>query len=162
MKFISHRGNLNGENTDTENSVNHIIHLLDSYNYDIEIDIRYNKKTNLIEIGHDNHRELDILSIDNFVNLFFKYNKRLWIHCKNIESIVLFSKIENKFNYFGHSDDEFVLTSFGDIFTKPGIYNENAIIVMPELVSSDLNLKCKGILTNFPIKYETHYNSIRS
>lgn len=165
MKFISHRGNINGPDSDKENNINHIIHVLNNFNYDVELDLRYNTSTNLLEIGHDYPRDSDILNINEFINIFKNYSDRLWLHCKNIDAIFLLSSLEIKFNYFGHSDDEFVLTSFGNVFTKPGVLHKNAIAVMPELFSNKIDnsiFLSQGILTDFPFKYETHYYSIRS
>ena len=45
MKYISHRGNLDGRNLKTENSPNQIDTVL-SLGYDVEIDLRFlNKKS---------------------------------------------------------------------------------------------------------------------
>ena len=162
IKLISHRANLNGPCKE-ENELSSIMNCLVNYNYDAEIDVHF--IDGLLHIGHDLPSKFT-LSVISFVNTFTSYKDRLWIHCKNIEALSIFSKIDDNFNYFGHSDDEFVLTSRGYIFTRPNVIFEDAIVVMPELISNGTILnnhfKCKGILTDYPIKYETYYNTIRS
>jgi hypothetical protein len=161
-KLISHRANLNGPNEIKENTLESILYCLEKTNYDVEIDIRYIENT--IQIGHDLPSK-EILTTFYFLNIFTKYKDRLWIHCKNIEAMIFFSEIKTKFNYFGHSNDEFVITSFGYIFTRPNIINKNAVVVMPEIICDniiDSHFECIAILTDYPIKYETRYNSIRA
>ncbi len=161
IKIISHRANLNGP-SDTENTLDSILKCLQSYDFDVEIDVWY--IDNKIHVGHDLPSKFT-MDIQTFIDKFILYKDRIWVHCKNIESLVLFSSLDNKFNFFGHSNDEFVLTSKGFIFTRPNIINRNAIVVMPELISNkieDAYFNTKGILTDFPIKYEAYYNTIRS
>ncbi len=160
-KIISHRANLNGPASD-ENTLGSILRCLQEYNFDVEIDVWV--LDNLIHIGHDLPSKF-ILDIQSFLFKFIQYKDRIWLHCKNIEAAVLFSALDIGFNFFGHSSDEFVLTSKGFIFTKPDVVNKNAIVVMPELVSSKIEeayFNTKGILTDYPIQYEAYYNTIRS
>jgi hypothetical protein len=162
VRIICHRANLYGPDESKENTLEKIFFCLEKTAYDVEIDIRYVK--NNIEIGHDLPSK-EKISILSFINSFEKYRDRLWIHCKDIESLILFQELKIKFNYFGHSNDEFVLTSFGYIFTKPGIINKNSVVVMPEIISDNIinsHFESVAILTDYPIKYETYYNSIWS
>lgn len=162
IKLISHRANLDGPCKE-ENELSSIMNCLLNYNYDVEIDVHF--IDGLLHIGHDLPSKFT-LSVVNFIHKFADHKDRLWIHCKNIEALSIFSKIDDIFNYFGHSNDEFVLTSRGYIFTRPNVVHEDAILVMPELTSngnvSNKHFKSKGILTDYPIKYETYYNTIRS
>ena len=161
INIIAHRANLNGPSV-TENTLISIENCLQNYNYDVEIDVRY--INNCIHVGHDLPSKFT-MDIQSFLDKFTLYKSRIWLHCKDLESIILFSSLDVKFNFFGHHDDEFVLTSRGDIFTRPDIINENVIIVMPELISDkikDIYFNSKGILTDYPIKYETYYNTFGS
>jgi hypothetical protein len=164
-KLIAHRANLEGP-SEKENELNSIMNCLLNYNYDIEIDVYFIE--GLLHIGHDLPAKF-LINTGEFISKFYSYKDRLWIHCKNIEAMSLFSKwdthLDVKFNFFGHSNDEFVLTSFGYIFTRPDVLHKNAIVVMPELISDTINVdyfKTQGILTDYPVKYETYYNTIRS
>ena len=74
MKYISHRGNLDGRNLKTENSPNQIDTVL-SLGYDVEIDLRF--LNNKFYLGHD-----DCQYIIDFNWLLNRKNK-LWIHLNN-------------------------------------------------------------------------------
>ena len=53
MKLIAHQGtNLNGPNPLTENSPDQIQHCIES-GVDVEIDVRYDPKTERLWLGHD-------------------------------------------------------------------------------------------------------------
>jgi hypothetical protein len=160
MKFISHRGNLNGPNTAKENDIDHIVHVLVHTPYDVEIDVWL--IDSLILISHDFQNKEKISTV-TFDAIFSRFKNRLWVHCKNIGALSYFLK--TNYNCFGHNDDSYVLTSHLDIFPQPGLVYENSITVMPELVWPDIEpviFISKGILTDYPTKYETYYNSIRS
>ncbi len=84
MILISHRGNINGKNTEKENHPDYIDDAI-KLGYDVEIDIWVIDGN--FYLGHDGPQyniSLDWLSdrID-----------RLWIHCKNIEAIERFYKV---------------------------------------------------------------------
>lgn len=160
MKFISHRGNLNGPDIAAENDLVHLINVLKTTPYDIEIDVWL--LDSLILLNHDLTNKPK-MTFNEFDSKFSLYKDRLWIHCKNIESLTFFLKTD--YHCFGHSEDSFTLTSRMQIFTKPGIVTSDSITVMPELVYSQVEnsiFDCKGILTDYPIKYEAYYNSIRT
>jgi hypothetical protein len=162
FKIISHRGNVEGIDLERENHLDAIIECIEKYKFDVEIDVHVNN--GIIEIGHDLPCIFD-LTESEFEKTFTKHSDSLWIHCKNIESISFFAKYKNKYNYFGHSNDDFVLTSRGDIFTKPGVVHDSAIVVMPELISENIDSKyffSRGILTDYPISYEAYYNTLRA
>ena len=78
VKFISHRGNLNGQNKKTENTVKQIDFVLNE-DFDCEIDVwLINEK---LYLGHDNpENEITLNWLD-------MYKQSLWIHCKNFEAL---------------------------------------------------------------------------
>ena len=146
--LIAHRGNLNGRNPERENTPKYIEEAL--VNFDVEIDLRF--RNNSIWLGHD---EADI---EINADWLFKNSSKLWIHCKDIESILYLRRLDpngQNLNYFGHDNDDFVLTSKNNLFCIPSKkLNEECVLVMPEYFNFEYkNEKVLGILTDFPEKY---------
>ncbi len=143
MKYISHRGNLNGKILEKENSPDYILEALNK-GYDVEIDIWYN---NGWYLGHD--EPVYKIEID-----FFKDNfEKIWFHCKNLNAIVMFKNIENNFKsvqYFWHQNDSFTLTSNNYIWTYPGeILSKYSICILTENINISENYKnCYGICSD--------------
>lgn len=136
MIFISHRGNLNGRETELENFPPHISQL--SQSQYVEIDLW--AKSGSLWLGHD--------APENSVDHSF-FNKNLWVHCKNLEAVNYMSN--TKFNWFWHENDKMTITSKGDIWCFPKVYIENGITVMDDY-ENDLQ-KIKGICTDYLIRY---------
>jgi hypothetical protein len=145
MRIISHRGNLYGPNQKTENSIDSIYSAI-SLGFDIEIDIWL--VDNKLYLGHDSPQYCT--SIEWLKN----HSDKLWIHCKNMDSLEFLLDYK-ELNIFGHSNDDFVLTSKQNIFCKPGMkINKRSVIVMPELtpIYSESSFDdCYGVLTDYPI-----------
>tara|TARA_B100001996_G_C18578445_1_gene561271 strand:- start:441 stop:899 length:459 start_codon:yes stop_codon:yes gene_type:complete len=152
MKIISHRGNLNGPNEELENRLDKIEKAIES-GFDVEIDIWYLE--NQLFLGHSKPEykiEKEILQT---------YKEKLWIHCKNLDSMRLLEN-EDGLNFFWHENDKFTLTSKNFIWAYPDMYdNENIISVMPELVIDKLTIKKYikqkkwiGICTDYPTIYK--------
>ena len=123
MILISHRGNINGKNKNRENSIEYISEAL-NLGFDVEIDVWWSN--GYLYLGHDKPQHLIDLS-------WFEKNKNsLWVHCKNIESVV---KLQNTdFHYFWHQNDDVTLTSNKFLWTYPGKeLTKNSICVMPEV-----------------------------
>jgi hypothetical protein len=148
MKLIAHRGNITGPDFTQENSPEYIENALES-GYDVEIDIRYDKKTDSLFLGHDEPQYK--------VSLYWLAGRmdNLWIHCKNIDALDFFVTSTGGFNYFWHQNDDFTLTSKKYIWTYPGKpYTPKSIIVMPENVygldiESLRAYNCYGICSDF-------------
>lgn len=157
MKLISHRGNINGKNSQKENSPGYILDALKK-GYDVEVDVWYSTieihKTNepvyVWYLGHDEPKyEFDITQFEKF------YNK-LWFHCKNLNALIQMKKIVGV-TYFWHQEDWFTLTSNNYIWTFPGKkLTEESICVLPEQLNytSDLLNKCYGICSDFIERYK--------
>lgn len=148
MKLIAHRGNIVGPNKELENKVDYIETAINQ-GYDVEIDLRVNSRT--LFLGHDYPQyQIDL----NWIN---KRKNNLWIHCKNLESISYLREVDihNNLNYFGHDNDDYVLTSQNFLFCKPTKnLNRHCILVMPEFYNYKVfDEKCYGILTDYPKKY---------
>lgn len=147
MKLIAHRGNINGPDPINENNPDYIENAI-SKGYDVEIDIRYETKTDSFFLGHDDPQYI--------VNILWlcKFRENLWIHCKNIDALYTFSANTNGYNYFWHEEDSYALTNAGYIWAFPGkSYNSRSIIVMPEKTSINLSdiraYNCFGVCSDY-------------
>lgn len=121
MLYISHRGNIDKKDTNTENSPRKIEFCIKS-GYDVEVDIRYIHRD--WWLGHDESQYK--VSVE-WIN---KISKKLWIHCKNYEALF---KCHNQWNYFWHEKDKYTITSKGYIWAYPGCsVNHRSVCVMPE------------------------------
>ena len=151
MKLIAHRGNTHGPDEGKENSPDYIDQCL-SEGYDAEIDVRYDPKTNVLWLGHDEPQ----------YKVSWKWianrNELLWIHCKDITTLHEFSKTTttNRYKYFWHDQDDHTLTSNNIIWTFPGKpYTPRSIMVMPEWNTKIANLNdlrvvnCFGICSDY-------------
>ena len=147
MKLIAHRGNINGPNPLIENKPETIDKAIEM-GFDVEIDIRYDYFDDQLYLGHDDPQYL--------VTKYWlaQYMDRLWIHCKNIESLYYFANNTGGYNYFWHQNDDFTLTSKNYIWTYPGKpYNPRSIIVMPEKTNINLSdiraYNCFGVCSDY-------------
>ena len=75
MIFISHRGNLEGKNTELENSEKYILNAI-SHGFDVEVDVWLIGDE--LYLGHDKPQYP--------TSLKFILNDRIWAHCKNVEA----------------------------------------------------------------------------
>lgn len=150
MILISHRGNISGPKSESENHPTYIKRAL-SENYDVEIDVWY--KDDKFYLGHDKPQ----YPIDS---MFFQ-NFKLWAHCKNIEALYKL-KTNPLINAFFHDQDDAVLTSQGYIWTFPKAnipLTNQSIAVMPERVGEWPNLNlCYGICTDYVLEYQKDIN----
>lgn len=147
-KIISHRANLNGPDKTNENTLQSITKALD-LGFDVEVDVWYEDR--ILYIGHDYE---DKKFYKNLLEFLLNNSSKLWIHCKNIEALIHLQIFRN-LNLFGHDFDNYVLTSNGGIFCKPGYpSNKGAIIVMPEMApvykKEDFD-NCYGVVSDYPI-----------
>ena len=125
LRIISHRGNLSGPDKLTENSSKQVDLVL-SLGLECEIDVWYVNRE--ILLGHDSPKEVVSLKwLDS-------RSSKLWIHCKNLESLDFFSSTSSELNYFWHQNDDYSLTSLGYIWAYPGKpLSPMSILVLPEL-----------------------------
>jgi hypothetical protein len=154
MRYISHRGNINGKIESVENHPNYIYDTIVN-GYDVEIDVWY--VDGKLWLGHDEPQyeiELDWL---------VKQSPFLWIHCKNTEALSYFSQYNignNTFNFFWHEEDTATLTSKGYIWAYPGKQPiEGSIAVMPEIHNDNIS-KCWGICSDYVKKYKDEEGQI--
>ena len=148
MKIIAHRANINGPSIKNENQKNSIKECL-NMGYDVELDIR--SLEGKLYLGHDKPQL--IINIEELRMI----NNKVWVHCKNLQALSFFRRIDEEFNYFWHEKDSYTLTSKGYIWAYPGReLSPECISVMPEINCSkdnikDLkNLSISGICTDYP------------
>ena len=152
LRFISHRGNINGKNTEKENHPIYIVEAL-SQGYEVEIDVWH--KNGKFFLGHDTPQyEIDAK---------FLQNCNLWCHAKNDSALVEMSKLQNV-HFFWHQEDHYTLTSQGIIWVYPGQrILEGSIVVLPEVIDNpNLYLgKCGGVCSDVieRYRYRTHKSS---
>lgn len=152
MILISHRGNITGPNPTHENNPSYLDKAI-SIGFDVEIDVWV--IGDKIMLGHDFPQyKIDLewlkFRVDN-----------LWLHCKNIEALIYFSKDYTifgsnsmSFNFFWHETDKVTLTSKGAIWAYPGNQPiSGSVAVMPELNNDDLS-DCLGVCSDYVLKYK--------
>ena len=141
MILISHRGNLDGKNEKLENHPNYI-QVAKKKGFDVEIDVWF--QNNNFYLGHDKPQ----YKIDqNFLE-----DEKFWCHAKSPEALYELSKINC--HYFWHDTDDYTITNKGYIWIYPNKpLLKNGICVLPEEATYD-NLNCKGICSDFIVKYK--------
>jgi hypothetical protein len=141
MKIIAHRGNLEGPNINTENTVSQILLAIER-GFDAEIDLWV--ENGKFFLGHD--LPTYEISID-----FLKNNQSyLWIHCKNLEAIVFLKKFLPTSNFFWHQSDDFALTSKGYIWTYPGKTTTDQSVIVDLSENPRVSYEAFGICTDYP------------
>ena len=143
MILISHRGNIEGSIPELENTQPYI-NIAIANGYDVEIDVWWSN--GYLYLGHDKPQHLIDLS-------WFEKNKdSLWVHCKNIESVV---KLQNTdFHYFWHQNDDLTLTSKNYIWAYPNKQPiKNSIAVLPEIHKDDIS-ECIGVCSDYIVNYK--------
>ena len=154
MRYISHRGNIEGRVIESENHPEYI-HYAIVKGYDVEIDVWW--VDSKLWLGHDEPQheiELDWL---------IRHSYFIWIHCKNVKALSYFSEYNrgnDAFNFFWHEEDTATLTSKGYIWAYPGKQPiEGSIAVMPEIHNDDIS-KCWGICSDYVKKYQDEEGQI--
>lgn len=124
MKYISHRGNLNGINAEKENSPDYIQMALD-FGVDVEIDLRIKNK--IPYLGHDKPQyPIDKQWLETRIS-------NLWIHVKEYEALVwLMNNVPNSM-YFCHENDKYTLTSNGFVWSHDLSNNMTNKCIIPLL-----------------------------
>jgi hypothetical protein len=147
MKLISHRGNLNGPATKTENTVDQITYAL-NLGFDVEIDVWY--IDNEIYLGHDNPQHKTTVD--------FIQQPGLWCHAKHLPALEFM--LQNNVHCFWHENDERTLTSKGYIWTYPDkqVSKSSVIVVLKkelEITNTDIVGVCGDYVSEWK---QTHSN----
>lgn len=148
MKYIAHRGLIDGPNLELENNPEHITDVL-YMSYDCEVDLWKIKEE--WWLGHDEPKyKVD----EKFIG-----KQGLWLHCKNLDALLELSTRPIHYEYFWHQEDDFTLTSGNYIWTYPGKdLTTNSISVQPEADEAWWNWTkdCKniaGVCTKYVKKF---------
>ena len=149
MILISHRGNIDGKNTERENHPDYIDEAI-SKGYDVEIDVWY--EDGKLLLGHD-EPQYDV-SLEWLENR----SPSLWIHCKNMGALSYFNEYgdtkSSQFNYFSHDVDMGVLTSHNYIWST-NLYNRG-ILVLPEVFNKEPIEGTIGICSDYIKNYKSY------
>lgn len=157
MKYISHRGNIDGKSIYLENTQEYIDTAI-SVGFNVEVDVWIIDSE--LYLGHDKPSQQV-----QFDWLFYRKEK-LWIHCKNLEAFLFFKNKTWELNYFWHQNDDFALTSQGYLWTYPNKpLSEYSIAVMPEM-HNDVMVwdnkigiqNCAGICSDFIENIRKNYH----
>jgi hypothetical protein len=139
MKWIAHRGNVDGKKEHFENHPSYIDEAL-NLGYDAEVDIWV--KDNILFLGHD---VPEYIITQQWLE---QRADKLWIHCKNSNAIEWFNSVDG-FNYFWHENDDYTLLSNGKVLVKPGSkLIQNSICCMPEMGLNGDITNCFAIMTD--------------
>lgn len=147
MILISHRGNLDGQQSDKENHPNYIFEAI-KQGFHVEVDVWFIEGK--FKLGHDEPQ------YDFPLGLLEYHSKNLWIHAKNLEAISQLNILDKTgvyLNYFWHQKDDVTITSKGYLWAYPGKDVENSIAVMPEIHSDNLNNRI-GVCSDNIVGYE--------
>lgn len=156
MKIIAHRGNLEGTNPSRENSLDYIDEAI-AAGFDVEIDVRC--EDHKFYLGHDEPQYYVPMT------WLFKRKDKLWIHCKDVKSMEVFSTSPVDFHYFWHETDCYTVTSKGFGLVLVGQFPfKNSVIIMPEKIDlyfpphGDEYIKNSyGIITDKAILYKNRF-----
>lgn len=149
MILISHRGNTTGKQINLENNPDYVDKTI-RMGYNVEVDLWL--KEDSFFLGHDEPQYE--VNLDWLV----ARKKKLWIHCKNLNSFDFFSTHgDNTYNFFWHQEDNYTLTSNLLIWAYPNQpLSSRSIAVMPE--NTDYTIEqlksCTGVCSDFIINYK--------
>ena len=126
MIKISHRGNVDGPETDLENHPDYIDTAI-SLGYDVEIDLRVHKGD--LFLGHDHP--------DHAIDLQWLHSRseNIWIHAKDFNALDVLC--ETNLRYFYHDIESYTLLSNGLIWCHD-ITNCNNKSVIPLIDKFDI------------------------
>jgi hypothetical protein len=141
MKKISHRGNLNGPDSENENTIGSIS-LAIQKGFDVEIDVWV--INGLIYFGHD--KPITLIN----ESVIKQIGSRGWFHCKNLEALIFLSKFED-INYFYHNNDDYTLTNTKYIWTYPGkeVSSQSILVHLNMPNTKDFKVLPAGICSDY-------------
>ena len=147
MKIISHRGNLRGPRPELENRPSYIDSAY-QLGFDVEVDLRF--VNGEFWLGHD---EPQYKVDESWMDL---RKDKIWFHCKDLESVLELKRRNKDYNYFCHSNDDYVLTSNDFVWVHNTDLQLNAKCIIPilgENVIDENKKKCYAICTDEVYRY---------
>ena len=173
---------MHGPDVNIENQPKQLVEAL-TEGFDIEVDVRvehiyYEHDVNVgaliklptpkigFTIGHDDKSSLSHVDVEYFNDLAKRFpNQTIWIHCKNVETMVYFNTqaLNKQFNIasFFHQEDDVAYVEGGLLWTHPKVKNWKdysiwSIQVLPELNMTPsefrehfLNKQIFGVCTDY-------------
>ncbi len=132
MKFIAHRGNIDGPDKQNENNPQHILGAL-SFGFYVEVDVW--SIEGQYYLGHDEPTYR--------IDVEFLHNTHILSHIKNVyalERVITDPQI----HFFCHDTDDYALTSNNLVVVYPGkivpVLPRHSIVMMPESQSTGFDL----------------------
>lgn len=153
MRFIAHRGNIEGPSS-LENSPSQIDRCLEN---SIECEVDLWVEDGKFKLGHD------IGQYEITRKWLFERMRELWIHCKNLEALQTLGDFkEPHLNFFWHEDDSYTLTSKNFIWVYPGkLVPPGGIAVLPESWLTEQRYKeivlGFGVCTDYVLRYQENF-----
>jgi len=152
MIIISHRGNLKGKDLSKENNPAHLQHVMGDHKIMCEVDLWL--VDNELLLGHDfPEYKIDESFLESFANF-------LVIHAKDLNAANWLYDSQRKYNWFYHKNDEMTLTSHGWIWSYPGIYMDNGVVVELGPPNTAITLHTRGVCTDYPLAWLEKMNKI--
>lgn len=152
MRFIAHRGNINGKCEKEENTIAQINKAID-LEYDVEVDIRV-QGTKLF-LGHD--------SIQEEIDYNYLYNRQsfLWVHAKDYPTFIKLYQSNLNLNIFSHDVDDVVITTHGFLWVHPrhSLFIPNSIALKFEYAEGFIkeHSYIYGICSDNPAEYRKEF-----
>lgn len=138
MRYIAHRGNVDGPCKSRENTPEAIWQALGA-GYDVEVDVW--RIDGHFFLGHDGPGKME-------VPVKFFQDERVWCHAKNAEALAFLREFKN-IRSFWHNTDRYTLTSYGEIWTYPGAQGvQGGIYVIPEALLADINVMDESVFAD--------------
>lgn len=135
MKYIAHRGNVDGPLPDYENHPQYIREAIHQ-GYYVEVDVW--SISGIYYLGHDE----PLYGVDGE----FLRDHRILCHAKNVFALERMLRDES-IHCFWHSSDDYTISSQGLVIAYPGkvlpALADRSILMMPEMVESTQNMKDK-------------------
>jgi hypothetical protein len=147
MRFISHRGNLNGRVPERENTVPFVEEALEQ-GFDVEVDL-WILDDHQYFLGHDSPEH------PIHAEWLRKNHEVLWIHAKSIETAEILYRMNSDFHWFWHQEDSMTQTSRGFLWTYPGVHIENCITVQLDFFPLPRNIL--GVCSDYPQQYKQFF-----
>ena len=141
MFLIAHRGNTRGP-SQRENEPAYCLEAV-TMGYNVEIDVWYIDGD--FYFGHD---KPEYISSKAFI---LSISDKAWYHAKNIAAMIELQKMD--VNFFGHDQDDCVLTSKGYLWAFPDKEIAGCICVMPERNDRTIKKEYKGICSDYIENY---------
>lgn len=141
MIFISNKGNIKGQNSEKENHPDYIMGAIKS---------GFHVKTDAYHIDGKYYLGCDGPKYE--VQRQFFFNQKMWVHCRNVETLSHFSETNFLAHCFFHDTDCATLTSKGFIWLYNGqpVFGNKCIAVKPEKITTYYDIsKAYGICSDF-------------